>query len=197
MKTHEHALKIVLEKIRENIEREYCQHTIVFADPEQGRALLDSTIRELRSDPSLSNRLLPVQVETQGCNSIDAFWSTTLSGLKRAMRHAGLKPRLKISREGKNAKDAKDAKNAKNTKIAVLRTADHLRRQLVLMGESAQTLFESDRIDQDFGWKLRNTLQTNPRVMMLCTATHDFEAADITRQQLLSLFHVVDMRPRP
>ena len=60
-------------------------------------------------------------------------------------------------------------------RATVLDTSDRLGRKLVLMIENMQTL--SDDVDDDFGWQLRETLQTEPQIMLLGTATSRFRAS--------------------
>ena len=56
-----------------------------------------------------------------------------------------------------------------SARTVALETARRLGRKLVLMVENCQSLF--DDVDDRFGWGLRKTLQTEPNVMFLGTAT--------------------------
>ncbi len=59
--------------------------------------------------------------------------------------------------------------------------ADREGKRLVLMVENLNMLFR-DIADRDAGWRLRQTLQTEPRVLLLASATSRFdEMADPKR----------------
>ena len=64
-------------------------------------------------------------------------------------------------------------------RAAVLNAADRLGKQLVLMVENLQDLCGD--VDEDFGWKLREALQSQPEIMLLATATRSL--SDSGRKQ--------------
>ena len=197
------ARKIVLETLGENIGAPSCQHMIVFTDRDDEEDLIESTAREIRTSPDLSRRthsekpiprLLAVRLATRDrtIEGIGDFWLAALSGLRTAVdqeAHEHGDRWLTALSEIERA-----IRTEEHARIIILRTAGQLDRQIVLMVESARTLFESDAIDRDFGWRLRHTLQTQPRIMMLCTTTHDCKAADNARQQILAMLRPIDAR---
>ena len=61
------------------------------------------------------------------------------------------------------------------------------------MVENLQGLFGSG--NEDFGWKLRATLQSEPRIVLLGTATTRFAALDDARAPFFELFHMLDLEP--
>ncbi len=50
-------------------------------------------------------------------------------------------------------------------------------------------------MDEDFGWKLRKTLQLEPRIILLATATSRFRELDDAQQAFFELFRVVRLEP--
>ena len=76
---------------------------------------------------------------------------------------------------------------------AVLRAANRLGRQLVLMVENLQAL--CDTVDDDFGWKLREVLQSEPQIMLLATATSRFKGLDDAQEPFFELFRIVGLEP--
>ena len=76
---------------------------------------------------------------------------------------------------------------------AVLWAAERLGKQLVLMVENVQAL--CDTVAADFGWQLREVLQSEPRIMLLATATSRFQGLDEARQRFFELFRTVELAP--
>ena len=72
---------------------------------------------------------------------------------------------------------------------AILDFADGEGKRLVLIVENLNTLF-NDIGDPDVGWQLRKTLQDEPRVLLLGSATARFEEIDNSSRALYDLFQV-------
>ena len=80
-----------------------------------------------------------------------------------------------------------------HARTAVLSAANRLGRKLVLMVENLQTL--SGDVDEDFGWQLRQVLQSEPQILLLATATTRFEGLDDATQPFFEMFRIVDLKP--
>ena len=61
------------------------------------------------------------------------------------------------------------------------------------MVENLQTLCGD--VDEDFGWKLRETLQSDPQIILLATATSRFKGLDDAREPFFELFRIVRLEP--
>ena len=61
------------------------------------------------------------------------------------------------------------------------------------MVENLQALCSD--VDKDFGWQLRQTLQSETRIMLLATATSRFKGLDDAAQPFFELFRIVDLGP--
>ena len=72
---------------------------------------------------------------------------------------------------------------------AILDFADSVGKRLVLIVENLNTLF-NDIGDPDVGWQLRKTLQDEPRILLLGSATARFEEIDNSSRALYDLFQV-------
>ena len=72
--------------------------------------------------------------------------------------------------------------------------ADRHSKRLVLIVENLNMLL-SDMSDSEAGWRLRKTLQTEPRIIVLGSATSRFEQIDSPDQALYDLFRVIPLRP--
>ena len=73
-------------------------------------------------------------------------------------------------------------------------------KQLVLMVENLQALCET--VDDDFGWKLREVLQSEPQIILLATATSRFKGLtsrfkelDDAQQPFFELFRTIELDP--
>ena len=175
---------IVLGILRGNIESSSCQHVLIVAPRGRGKTMLLARVAaELRTDDALSERLLPVRFmeESQEIFNVGDFWLEALFYLAReqVVRDSDLSRELREVHAALAA-DWHGRELEERARAAVLQTADRLGKQLVLMAENLQSLCRD--VDADFGWKLRKVLQSEPRVILLATATSRFKALDDAQQ---------------
>ena len=76
----------------------------------------------------------------------------------------------------------------------ILDFSDRHGRRLALIVENLNTLLP-DIADPAVGWKLRRTLQTEPRITLLGSATSRFEEIDHPEQPLYDIFRAIALRP--
>ena len=190
-------LDVVLDVIRGNIDSPSCQHVLLVAPRGRGKTMLLARVgAELRTDSVLSERLFPVRFmeESQEITTLADFWLDALFHLARATASVN----LEFSRELRATHADliarwRDSDIAGRVQAAVLEAADRLGRRLVLMVENLQAL--SGDVDGDFGWQLRKTLQSEPQVMLLATATSRFKGLDDATQPFFEMFRIVDLEP--
>ena len=192
-----HELDAVLDTLRGNVEAPSCQHVLIVAPRGRGKTmLLARAAAELRADEQLSVHLLPVRFmeESHEIFRLADFWLETLFHLAREV--AGPDPDLSRELRDTHA-DLKsrwrERELADRARAAVLEAAERLDRRLVLMVENLQTLCEN--VDDDFGWGLRQALQSEPRIVLVATATSRFEALEDARQPFFELFRTIPLRP--
>ena len=77
---------------------------------------------------------------------------------------------------------------------ALLDFSDREGKRLVLLVENLNMLFR-DMADPDAGWRLRKVLQTEPRIVLLASATSRFDEIDDPEHALYDLFSVRTLRP--
>ena len=77
---------------------------------------------------------------------------------------------------------------------AILDFSDRHGRRLALVVENLNMLLPAIA-DPDVGWKLRRTLQTEPRITLLGSATSRFEEIDHPEQPLYDIFRAIALRP--
>ena len=192
-----HELDVVLEVLRGNVGAPSCQHVLLVAPRGRGKTMLLARVAaELRTSRELSERLLPVRFmeESQEIFNIGDFWLETLFHLAREIG----KNDPEIARElGDTHADLAARWRGKEleerARAAALDATDRLGKRIVLMVENLQTLCGD--VDDDFGWKLRKTLQSEPRIVLLATATSRFKGLDDAREPFFELFRIIRLDP--
>ena len=158
--------------------------------------LLTRVAAELNTNHELSESLLPVRFmeESHEIFSLADFWLDTLFHLAResAKHDPDLARRLRETHTNLAARWHEETL-ADRVQAAVLETADRLGKKLVLMVENLQAL--CGNVDKHFGWKLRGSLQSEPQIILLATATSRFEGLDDAEQPFFELFRIVALEP--
>ena len=190
-------LDLVLEVLCGNIDSPSCQHVLIVGPRGRGKTMLLARVgAELRTDNALSERLFPVRFmeESQEIATLADFWLEALFHLAHA--NATGKPefcRELLATHADLTARWRDTNIEECTRAAFLEAADRLDRRVVLMVENLQSLCSD--VDDDFGWQLRQTLQSEPRLMLLATATSRFKGLDDANEPFFELFRTVELEP--
>ena len=192
-----HELDIVLEVLRGNIDSPSCQHVLIVAPRGRGKTMLLARVAaEVNTDDKLSGSLLPVRFmeESHEIFNLADFWLDTLFYLAResAKHDSVLAEELRETHADLTNRWHEEAL-ADRVRVAVLGAADRLGKKLVLMVENLQAL--CGNVDKDFGWKLRGSLQSEPQIILLATATSRFKGLDDAEQPFFELFRIVALEP--
>jgi len=190
-------LNLVLEVIRGNTDSPSCQHVLVVGPRGRGKTMLLARVgAELRTDNALSERLFPVRFmeESQEIANLADFWIEALFHLA----HANATGNAEFSRDllathADLTARWRDTNIEECARAAFLEAADRLDRRVVLMVENLQSLCRD--VGDDFGWRLRETLQSEPRIMLLATATSRFKGLDDAQRPFFELFRIVELEP--
>ena len=190
-------LGIVMDILRGNADSPSCQHVLVVAPRGRGKTMLLARVAaEIRSDREFSERLLPIRFmeESQEIFNLTDFWLESLFYLARESKKCD--PELALELQDTHddlATEWRGEDLEERARATVLEAADRLGRRLVLMVENLQALCE--HVDDDFGWKLRGALQSEPQIILLATATSRFKGLDDAREPFFELFRIVRLDP--
>ena len=172
------------------------QHQIVIGPRGSGKtSLLLRVAAEVRRDAGLSSAFFPVVFAEESYEVATAgeFWLECLSRLadQAPQREGG--PDLRLTVEDlRTIRD--DRTLGERCLAALLDFSDREGKRLVLMVENLNMMFR-DMSDPDAGWRLRKTLQTEPRIVLLASATSRFDEIDHPNHALYDLFRTLTLRP--
>ena len=130
--------------------------------------------------------------ESYEVSTIGGFWLECLGRLAEQALE-GERANLRLSYDDIRT-TANDRELADRCLGLILDFADHHGKRVLLLVENLNMLF-SDLVDPDAGWRLRHTLQTEPRIILLGSATSRFDEIDSPDHALYDLFRVVTLRP--
>ena len=169
-------------------------HSLVIGPRGSGKThLLLRVAAEIRQEPSLSG-FYPIVFpeESYEVSSVGEFWLECLSHLsEQAPEEERSDLRLTYG-DLRNTGNDRDLAN--RCLGAILDFADRHGKRVALLVENLSMLF-ADMDDPDAGWRLRHTLQTEPRIVLLGSATSRFDEIDHPDHALYDLFRVITLRP--
>ena len=192
-----HELGLLLDDLRNNISSPSCQHILVVGPRGRGKTMLLARVAaELRSNGEFAGSLLPVRFmeESQEILSFTDFWLETLFHLANEVdeHDAAMAQRLRDTHAALSSR-WREQITAGQARAAVLDAADQLGKQLVLFVENLQSLLRDAH--DDFGWQLREVLQTEPQIILLASATSRFRELDDVTEPFFEMFRIVGLGP--
>lgn len=189
--------ELVQEVLRRNIDTPSCQHVLIVAPRGRGKTmLLARAAAALRTEDEFSETLLPIRFmeESHEVFNIADFWLETLFHVAReiAVEYPELAQELRKTHSDFSGRWGEQL-IGDHARVAVLSVAERIDKKLVLIVENLQTLFGN--VDDDFGWQLRGVLQSEPRIVLLASATSRFEGLDDPGQAFFELFRIITLKP--
>ena len=157
--------------------------------------LLLRVAAEMRRDADLSSRFFPVVFaeESYEVSSAGEFWLECLSRLADQTPQSADEPDL--NRTFEELRYIQDDQMLADRCIgALLDFSDRQGKRLVAVVENLNMMFR-DIAGSEAGWRLRETLQTEPRILLLASATSRFQEIDNPKRALYELFRVLTLRP--
>ena len=171
-------------------------HQIVIGPRGSGKtSLLLRVAAEIRRNDSLSSRFFPIVFaeESYEVSTAGEFWLEGLSHLADQAPQTKEGPDLKRTvRDLRNLQD--DQMLGERCLGALQDFADRDGKRLVLIVENLNMMF-GEFVDRDAGWRLRQTLQTEPRLILLASATSRFDDIGNPDRAFYDLFRELTLRP--
>jgi len=171
-------------------------HTVVIGPRGSGKThLLLRIAAEVRREATLAG-LFPIVFaeESYEVATTGEFWLECL-GLLAEQAPASERDDLRLSYNDLRSIPLEDDRALADRCLgSLLDFADRQGKRLLLIVENLNMLF-AEMADPYMGWRLRKTLQTEPRIFLLGSATSRFAEIDHPDHALYDLFRVVTLRP--
>ena len=171
------------------------QHQVVIGPRGSGKtSLLLRVAAELRRDADLAAGFFPIVFaeESYEVGTAGEFWLECLERLAIQAPEREDAPDLHTTlADLRTIHD--DRTLAARCLATLLDFADRERKRLVLMVENLNMMFE-DMVGRDAGWRLRHVLQTEPRIVLLASATSRFDEIDHPHHAMYDQFRVLTLR---
>jgi AAA ATPase domain len=187
----EKELQQILQTIQENTGRTY-QHLLLVGARGTGKTMLVRRVAaEVRRSEPLNQHWYPLVFGEESYRILNAgeFWLEAIYHL------AAQNPGAQWQGVYEELRGEKDEKRLQQRSIAKLMDfADEQGKQILLIVENLNMLFDEQMSDGD-DWDLRHTLQNEPRLMLLGTATQRFDQIDNVGNALFEFFALHIMEP--
>ena len=188
-----HEFESIVESLRE-MGSSSSTHSLVIGPRGSGKThLLLRVATEVRRAPALSG-IFPIVFpeESYEVTTCGEFWLECLGRLAD-QAPSDEQDSLRLTHEDlRTVLD--DHALAERCLGSIIDFADRHDTRLLLIVENLNMLF-SDMSDPDAGWQLRKTLQMEPRIILLGSATSRFHEIDSPEHALYDLFRVLTLRP--
>ena len=171
-------------------------HQIVIGPRGSGKtSLLLRVAAEVIRDVDLAARFFPIAFaeESYEVSTAGEFWLECVSRLADQAPHR--QGDVDLHRTFEDLRTIHDDLTLEDRCLGVLQDfADREEKRLVLIVENLNMLFR-DMGDDDAGWRLRKVLQTEPRIVLLASATSRFDQMDDPKEALYELFRMIRLQP--
>lgn len=170
------------------------RHTLVIGPRGSGKTTLGlRVVAECCRAPELSSNWFPIPFaeESYEVSTCGEFWLECLGRLAERMPSLGATDLRRSYEDLRTIQD--DRLLADRCLASLMDFANRQGKRLLLLVENLNLMF-TQATDRDFGWRLRQTLQNEPRIFVLATATSRFGEIDNSDSALYGLFRVLQLR---
>ena len=184
-------LELTLETIRHNT-GDSNQHILIIGPRGVGKTMLVlRAVAEVRRDAELKQRWFPIVFgeDSYEVCSPGEFWLEALFHLGEQTKSEKWR---QIYREMKLEQD--EIRLRERALAQLMDFADEQNKRILLVVENLNMIL-GEQIDGDDAWVLRHTLQNEPRLMLLGTATSRFNELHNYGKAMYELFKVHDLEP--
>ena len=185
----------IIEMLRE-CDKNSNPHRLVIGPRGSGKtSLLLRVAVELRRNPELSCSIFPLifSEESYGVTTAGEFWLEALYRLTEQAPRLEDEDDLRLTfQELQEIRD--DRTLGKRCLGSLLDYSNRHEKRLILITENLNMMFR-DMTDPEAGWQLRQTLQTEPRIILLASATSRFDEIDKPDRAFYDLFVCRTLRP--
>lgn len=184
-------LETIMRIIKENVTKSN-QHVLVIGPRGIGKTMLVlRAAEEIRRDKELSEKWYPLvfSEESYQVSTCGEFWLESLFHLSQQTKDE------RWQRTYEELKDETDEKRLRERALAQLMDfADEQGKRILLVVENLNMLLGDQLSDED-AWAMRHTLQNEPRIMLLASATSRFEQVKVEGKPMFDLFRFIELKP--
>lgn len=185
-------LQLLEELIDDNVDSSAAnQHLLVIGPRGSGKtSLLRRVAISVKRDPERSQHWLPLVFaeESYEVTSAGELWLEALFQFAERDHDEALRATYEELRD-----EPSEERLRERALALLLDIADERKRRLILVVENLDMLTE--QLSDDDAWKLRHTLQTEARIMVLASATSRFEQIGQANKAFYELFKVHELEP--
>jgi len=184
-------LELILEVLRENRDQNN-QHILLVASRGAGKTMLVlRAASEIRRNKDFSEKWYPVvfSEESYEICTPGEFWLETIFQIGQQTKNKRWKDVYEDLR-----KESDEDRLRERALSQLMDFADERNRRLLLVVENLNMIL-GQQISPNDVWKLRHTLQNEPRIMLLGTAVSRFDQLDNSENAMFELFRIHDLEP--
>lgn len=184
-------LKLLTERLYEHTDGP-CQHILVIAPRGMGKTtLVLRVVADVELDSSLSRKWYPIVFSEESYEVATAaeLWLEAVRHLGRQTKDKRWLDAYEVLRAERNEQRLYERALGR-----LMDFADEQGKKLLVVVENLNMIL-GEQVSRDDGWTLRHTLQNEPRIMLLATATSRFDEIDNADMAMYELFWTFDLLP--